>query len=216
MKKAENNKAGQAAHSEKNEERPEGAEDMTPDRDIQPPPEPAAEGAGGLEELPQEMITRVKSELEAKIKEAEDNFNKFLRTAADLDNYKKRVEKEKAEIMSLACENAITGILPVLDNLERAFSHAQGGHDNLEALSEGVKLTIEQFRAVLQKLGLTEVKAVGDKFDPSLHHAISHEDAAGAAPGTVVKEFQKGYFLKGRLMRPSMVGVAKGPEDEAR
>lgn len=177
--------------------------------------EQGAEGEGGLEELPEEMIRRVKSELEAKIKESEDNFNKFLRTAADLDNYKKRAEREKVEISGIACENVIAEILPVLDNLERAFAHAQGDHNNLEALREGVKLTIEQFGAVLQKLGLTEVKTVGEKFDPSLHHAISHEDAPDAAPGAVVREFQKGYLLKGRLLRPAMVGVAKGPEDEA-
>ena len=177
--------------------------------------EPAAGEEVSLEEQPEEIIRRVKSELEARIKESEDNFNKFLRTAADLDNYKKRAEREKVEISGIACENVIAEILPVLDNLERALAHAQGNHNNLEALREGVKLTIEQFSAVLQKLGLTEIKTVGEKFDPSLHHAISHEDAPDAAPGAVVREFQKGYFIKGRLLRPAMVGVAKGPEDEA-
>lgn len=185
------------------------------DNDEMSEAEQAAGDEVSLEEQPEELIIRVKSELEAKIKESEDNFNKFLRIAADLDNYKKRAEREKVEISGIACENVIAEILPVLDNLERAFAHAQGGHNNLESLREGVKLTIEQFNAVLQKLGITEMKTVGEKFDPSLHHAISHEDAPDAAPGAVVKEFQKGYFLKGRLLRPAMVGVAKGPEDEA-
>lgn len=164
-----------------------------------------------IQELPEEEIARLKSELEAKAKEAEDNYNRFLRSAADLENYKKRSEKEKSEAISFANETLIEEILPALDNFERALAHANGG-EGIDSLRKGVQLTIDQMYAVLKKFGLQEIKSVCEKFDPSLHHAISEEETIDAEAGTVVKEFQKGYLLKGRLLRPAMVAVAKKPE----
>ena len=164
-----------------------------------------------IEELPQEQILRLGEELEKKTKEAENNYERFLRACADLENYKKRSEKEKEELRNYAAQGVILDVLPVLDNLERAFIHAAEGQNNLDALKEGVRLTIDQLHSVLGKAGLTVIKAMGEKFDPSVHHAISHEDSDTVEPGTVVKEFQKGYTLKGRLLRPSMVAVAKRP-----
>lgn len=162
-----------------------------------------------IQEIPEGEIARLKSELEARGMEAQANYDRFLRAAADLENYKKRVEKEKADIVSFANESLIEDVLPAIDNFERALSHANG-EENLESLKKGVKLTIDQLYGVLKKFGLDEIRSVGEKFDPSIHHAISEEDSE-AEPGTVVKEFQKGYFLKGRLLRPSMVAVAKRP-----
>lgn len=164
-----------------------------------------------IEELPQEQILRLQEELEKKAKESENNYERFLRACADLENYKKRSEKEKEDIRNYAAQGVILDVLPVLDNLERAFLHAAEGQNNLEALKEGVRLTIDQLHSALGKAGLTEIKAMGEKFDPSVHHAISHEDSDEVDPGTVVKEFQKGYMLKGRLLRPSMVAVSKRP-----
>lgn len=161
-----------------------------------------------IAELPEEEIIRLKGELEAKSREAQEYQNKYLRACADLENYKKRSEKEKADFMSYANEGLMTEVLPVVDNLERALEHAQA-ESSMGPLKEGVKLTIGQMRAVLKKFGLEEIKSVGEKFDPAVHHAISHDNADGAKPGTVVREFQKGYFLKGRLLRPAMVSVAK-------
>lgn len=175
---------------------------------------PAGEGSEAIEEIPTEEIKRLAEELEAKAKEAEENYDKFLRARADLENFRKRAEKEKSDIRDYANEELIVQVLPVVDNLERALEHAEGGHNNIESLKEGVRLTIEQMFGVLKKFGLEEVKAAGEKFDPVLHHAISHDDHNEAEPGTVIEEFQKGYTLKGRLIRPSMVSVAREPGEE--
>ncbi|MBI1910850.1 MAG: nucleotide exchange factor GrpE [Deltaproteobacteria bacterium] len=163
-----------------------------------------------LFEAPEQEVIRLRSELEAKTKEAEENYNKFLRSVADLDNYRKRAEKEKADAISYANESIMEDILPVVDNFERALVHANS-EQNVESLRQGVQLIIDQMYAVLKKFGLQEIKSVGGKFDPSLHHAISQEESE-AEPDSVVKEFQKGYLLKGRLLRPAMVAVAKKPE----
>lgn len=163
-----------------------------------------------LLEIPEQEIARLRDELEAKKKEAEFNYERFLRATADLENFKKRAEKEKAEFLNYANDNLITEVLPVVDNFERALAHANS-EETLESLRQGVKLTIDQLNAVLKKYGLQDVKAEGEKFDPSLHHAITEEERDDIEPGIVTKEFQRGYFLKGRLLRPSMVAVSKKP-----
>ncbi len=147
--------------------------------------------------------------LEEKTDEAARNYELFLRARADLENMKKRQEKEKAGYMSYATECVVLEILPAIDNLERALEHASSSEgDNVASLVEGVRLTIEQMRKALAKFGVKEIKALGQPFDPSLHHAISHEDCDDVEPGMVIKEFQKGYLLKDKLLRPSIVAVA--------
>lgn len=171
------------------------------------------EGAQGAEiaETPEEEIKRLNEQLDAKAREAAENYDKYLRALADLENFRKRTEKEKAEAISFANESLIEEILPIIDNFERALAHANG-EDNVKSLREGVSLTASQMLGALKKFGLEEIKALGQKFDPTVHHAISEEESPEAEPGTVVKEFQKGYYLKGRLLRPAMVAVAKRPE----
>ncbi|OGQ50710.1 MAG: nucleotide exchange factor GrpE [Deltaproteobacteria bacterium RIFCSPLOWO2_02_FULL_53_8] len=174
-------------------------------------PEQNVGDTGAIAETLEEEITRLKAELAAKTGEAADNYDKYLRSCADFENYKKRAEREKADCIAFANENLLSEILPVVDNFVRSLDHANDD-TTLASLKEGVGLIIEQTWGVLKKYGLVEVAALGEKFDPSLHHAISHEETTDSAPGTVVKEFQKGYILKGRLLRPSMVSVAKEPE----
>jgi len=164
----------------------------------------ADEGEKSLEEL-----------LEEKTDEAARNYDMFLRARADIQNLKKRQEKEKAGYINYATEAVVIEILPAIDNLERAIEHASSGDgDNLASLIDGVKLTIEQMRKALEKFGVKEIDTVGKAFDPALHHAISHEDCADAEPGSVIKEFQKGYLLKDKLLRPSIVSVAGGSADD--
>lgn len=172
--------------------------------------EAAVQEAYEIIETPEEEIKRLSAELASRTKEAADNHDRFLRACADLDNYRKRAEKEKADGINFANESLISEMLPVLDNFERALSHAK--EENLDSLTTGVQLIIEQMCAVFKKFGLEEIKSVGERFDPAVHHAISHEDSVQAEPETVVREFQKGYYLKGRLLRPAMVAVAKAPE----
>lgn len=169
--------------------------------------------SGEIQEMPGDELARVKAELEARTKEAAENYDRFLRASADLENYKKRAEREKTDCIAFANENLLAEILPAIDNFERALSHANS-ETTLASLEQGVRLIIDQTWGVLKKYGLTEIAALGERFDPSVHHAISHEETADAPVGTVVKEFQKGYMLKGRLLRPSMVAVAKTPDDK--
>jgi len=147
--------------------------------------------------------------LEEKTDEAARNYEMFLRARADIQNLKKRQEKEKAGYISYATEAVVIEILPAIDNLERAIEHASACESKgTTSLMEGVTLTIEQMRKALEKFGVKEIVAVGHPFNPALHHAISHEECADAEPGFVIKEFQKGYLLKDKLLRPSIVSVA--------
>ncbi len=174
----------------------------------------AAEGGGKAGEAAGEEKS-LEVLLEEKTDEAARNYDMFLRARADIQNLKKRQEKEKAGYISYATECVVIEILPAIDNLERAIEHASTGDgENLTSLIEGVRLTIEQMRKALAKFGVKEIEAVGKNFDPALHHAISHEDCAEAEPGSVIKEFQKGYLLKDKLLRPSIVSVAGGSADD--
>ncbi len=152
--------------------------------------------------------------LEEKTDEAAQNYDLFLRARADIQNLKKRSEKERAGYISYATEQVVLEILPAIDNLERAIEHAECEGEKSASLVEGVKLTIEQMRKALEKFGVVEIKACGEVFDPAIHHAISHVDAVDAEPGTVIKEFQKGYLLKDKLLRPSIVSVAGGTDSD--
>lgn len=166
---------------------------------------------GPLAETPEEEIKRLTEQLEAASREAAANYDKYLRAVAELDNYRKRSEKERVDAVTFANEKLIEEILPVMDNFERALSHANG-QENLESLKQGISLISSQMSALLKKFGIEEVAAAGEKFDPAVHHAICEEEDPASEPGTVVKEFQKGYILKGRLLRPAMVAVARKPE----
>ena len=160
----------------------------------------------------EQEIEMVKAQMEEKAKQAEENYDKFLRAQAELENYKKRVEREKSSLVKYGNEELIKAILPVVDNLERALDHPPG--ENLDGLLEGVKITCNQLLQVLEKFGLTPIAAVGEPFDPGKHEAMMQVESADHEPNTVVSELQKGYFLNDRLVRPAMVSVARAPGQE--
>jgi len=135
--------------------------------------------------------------------------------AADFENYKKRAAKEKEEWTKFANEDLIRGILPFIDNLERAVNHAQKVSDT-GVLIEGVRLTLQQLLQALNKFGLSTFESVGKPFDPTVHEAMLVVETDQHEPNQVVEEFQKGYLLKDRLLRPATVSVSKVPEKEAR
>lgn len=166
---------------------------------------------GEIQEAVSSEIKKLAESLEQKTREAEANHNKFLRACADLENYKKRVEKEKSELISFSNEKLIREVLPVVDNLERAIDHIEDESD-LSAVKEGVKLVLDNLLAVLKKFGVEVVSAVGEKFDPAKHEAVSQEEDPGREHGTVIKEFHKSYYLNGRLLRPAMVVISKASE----
>lgn len=153
-----------------------------------------------------------KAELLKKIKgiqeSVEKNFDLYVRSQAEMDNIKKRFQKEKEELIKFSNESLIKQILPVMDNLEKAIIHAQE-NDSYQALLEGVGLTLRGLKDVLVKGGLEEVKAVGEAFDPNFHESISEQKDDSIQSGTVLKELQKGYTLNNRLIRPALVVVSK-------
>ena len=129
-----------------------------------------------------------------------------MRTAADFENYKKRAVKEKEDWTKFANEDLIKATLPFIDNLERAVNHAEKVID-IGVLIEGVKLTIQQLLQTLNKFGLTPFESVGRPFDPARHEAMLVVETDQHEPNQVVEEFQKGYLLNDRLLRPATVSV---------
>ena len=131
-----------------------------------------------------------------------------LRQAAELENYKKRTEREKAEFFKRANEGLVKDLLPVLDNLERALAHARENAD-LHSLLEGMELVHSELLKTLERHGLEPVEAMGQPFDPDLHEAMMQQENPELDENTVMNEMQKGYLFQGRLLRPAMVVVSK-------
>jgi molecular chaperone GrpE len=134
-----------------------------------------------------------------------------MRAQAELENAKKRLEREKRDIIKFANENLIKGLLPIVDNLERALDHAEPVQAGSASLTEGVQLILDSLRSLLEKNGVNPVTAVGEKFDPNFHEAVMQEENPEVEEGTVTREVQRGYLLRDRLIRPAMVVVAKRP-----
>jgi molecular chaperone GrpE len=151
--------------------------------------------------------------LEEKEKQIEELKQKLLYQQADFENFKKLKAREKQEVLRFGNETLIRELLPVIDNLERAIEHA-GKTDEAKSIAEGVALTLNGFLKVLEKFDVSRIDAAGKKFDPNLHEAVYQEETDKVEPGTIIGEFQKGYMMDGRLLRPSMVSVAKKPETE--
>ena len=144
-------------------------------------------------------------ELEAELSEAQEQV---LRTAADAENFKKRLQREKEEQTRYANESFMRELLTVIDNLERALEHSETGSSQ-GGMVEGLTMTLKGFLDTLARFGCTQVEATGKPFDPNFHEAVSQEESADHEPNTVLKELQKGYMLKERLLRPAMVLVSK-------
>ncbi len=143
-----------------------------------------------------------------KTQEAKENYDRVLRLAAELDNLKKRQERELSEVRQFANENLLRELLPVLDNLERALEHGRQ-NETPEALMEGLDLVYQDFLKVLGRFGITPLDSVGERFNPTYHHAVMEEEAPEVEDQTVLKELQKGYLLQNRLLRPAMVVVSR-------
>jgi molecular chaperone GrpE len=154
---------------------------------------------------PEEMIEAFREQRQ----KADRNYDLYLRAMADAENIKKRAAKEKEDWIKYANENLIKSILPVIDNLEKAITHSRD-ESSLDALREGVELTLKGLKDSLGRSGVEEVEAEGASFDPRFHEAVYEAEHQDAAPGTVIQELQKGYTFNGRLLRPAMVVVSRG------
>jgi molecular chaperone GrpE len=159
-------------------------------------------------------IGELKKKLEEKEQEIKEHYDRLLRLGADFENYKKRAARDKEDWTKFANEDVIRAILPFIDNLERAVNHAQKVTDT-GVLIEGVRLTIQQILQSLNKFGLSSFQSVGKPFDPTVHEAMLVVKTDQHEPNQVVEEFQKGYLLNDRLLRPATVSVSKPLEKEA-
>ena len=151
------------------------------------------------------------AELEAKVatleKDKKDNWDKYLRAVADLENTRKRTKREIEDARFDTKQKVLKEMLPVVDNLERAIEHA-GGSAETTPIVEGVQLVLRQFQTAFERLDVTVIEAASQPFDPNLHEAISQQES-DKPPGTVVQVLQRGYRMGDRLLRPALVVVAK-------
>jgi molecular chaperone GrpE len=175
----------------------------------------APETSGGGEvvegEIPVEVEAPAANDLEAKVatleKEKKENWDRYLRAAADLENLRKRQKRESEEARFEARTKVLKEMLPVVDNLERAIEHATAQAGN-NPIVEGVQLVLRQFTTAFERLDVTAIEAANQPFDPNLHEAISQQESEHP-PGTVVQVLQRGYRIGDRLLRPALVVVAK-------
>ncbi|MCX5856406.1 MAG: nucleotide exchange factor GrpE, partial [Deltaproteobacteria bacterium] len=151
--------------------------------------------------------------LQVKEKEAAENQDKYLRAVAELENYKKRAARDRADSLKYGQESLIKEILPLVDNLDRAMAHACKSND-FEAFKEGLRLVQNQLNGCLEKQGVERIEAAGRDFDPNVHEAMLQVESPDHVHNQVVEEFEKGYLLNGRLLRPSKVSVCRLPVTE--
>ena len=165
--------------------------------------EEKAEGEAAEEAEKEEKENKAEEEAK-KAEEAESE--RYMRLMAEFQNFKKRAAREKSDIHAYANEKIVGELLPVLDNFERALD-AEGG--DLEAYAKGMQLIFEQLKTALENAGLEEIKAVDETFDPNVHNAVMTDNLEDKEDGTITKVLQKGYKLKDKVIRPSMVAVNK-------
>lgn len=178
--------------------------------------EQEAETEQAEKEVPLEGMSRERlmEEIWKKEETAQKNLEFYIRSQAEIENMKKRFKKEKEEWVKYSHDSIVKELLPVVDNLEKALGHAEE-ETSVNALKDGVQLTLTGLKEALRKAGVEEIKAEGEPFDPQFHQAVSEKEDDRVDPGTVVMELQKGYLLNGRLARPSMVVVSKRSEGAA-
>jgi molecular chaperone GrpE len=138
--------------------------------------------------------------------------DQLLRTAADFDNFRKRSRKDLELVERRAKEDVLRELLPVFDNLQRALDASVGVND-VSSILQGVEMVLKLFEDAANRIGLERMQSVGQRFDPNLHDAFQQQPSAEHPPGTILAEFQAGYRLGERLLRPAMVVVAKKPEE---
>ena len=180
-------------------------------------PETAEAEEAAAEEVTEEAVEE-KDAAEEKAEDAEKEqaeqakaaeeaeSERYMRLMAEFQNYKRRAAKEKTDTLQYANEKIVAELLPVLDNFDRAFE-TEGG--DLEAYAKGMQLIFEQLKKVLENAGLSEIKALDEQFDPNVHNAVMTDNLEEKEDGTVTKVLQKGYKLRDKVVRPSMVAVNK-------
>lgn len=172
-----------------------------------PAKHPAGEGRKKKEDRsPEETVTIPRREYEDLREEAAAARDRMLRSLAEVENDRKRLDREKKEYLRFATEGVVSELLPVLDNFDRALKASPPGDDSYR---QGVEMIYRQLKMVLEKQGLKEIEAEGQPFDPFFHEAVQEEESDEYPEGTVLEELQKGYLFQGRLLRPTAVKVSR-------
>jgi len=160
--------------------------------------------------------TQLEASLSAARAEADEWRDRFMRKAAEFENYRKRMDKEKADLRIISQSAILRELLPILDGFDRAlkyFSEAKGGAGSVEQYREGVEMLCRQALDTMAQAGVTPIAAEGNPFDPHLHEALSRYETSEVAEGTIVNEVRRGYMFKDSLLRPSQVVVAAQPSE---
>lgn len=160
-----------------------------------------------------ESVEELKQALAAKTEEIKALQDKYLRLAAEFDNYKRLSQREQRDYARFANESLLKELLPIIDNLERAI-RASKENQGRDGLIQGVELILKQFMETLAKLGVRPIPSVGMAFDPSRHQAVARVESSNVPPDSVVEECQRGYYLHDRVLRAAMVTVAAGENTE--
>jgi molecular chaperone GrpE len=158
-------------------------------------------------------LAKLRQYLKVKEEEAKENYERYLRQVAELENFKKRTNREREEAIRFANETLVKDLLPIVDNLERAVVHSKDGA-NGKTLVEGIEMVLRGLFDVLAKHGVVQVSAVGQPFDPEKHEAMAQVEVETHKPNTIVDEYHKGYMFRDRLLRPALVSVAKPLESQ--
>jgi molecular chaperone GrpE len=160
---------------------------------------------------PPELAPPVEDPVAVLEREKKELHDRLLRTAADLENFRKRSRKELDDARVRAREEILREILPSVDNLERALTAAQEPNATVTVIVDGVKLVLRQFLSGLERFEIKPFSSLGEAFDPTRHEAVSQIETDAQPAGSVVSELQRGYLIGNRLLRPAMVAVAKAP-----
>jgi molecular chaperone GrpE len=175
-------------------------------------PRTAQEPAESTQVSPETEIEELRQRLTQQEEAARTNYDRFLRERAELENFKKRMQREKAEALRFACEPLIRELLPVVDNLERALAHGDG---NGKSVLEGVQLVLKSLLGILESHGVKRIEAVGEPFDPTRHEAMARVESAETEPNRVLEQHHTGYLLHERLLRPALVTVSGRTTNDA-
>lgn len=169
-------------------------------------PSPESETVEEKKEL--SPLEKVQTQLEEKARESAEYFDKWLRLRAEFENYKKRMQREKADLLKFGNESLLKALLPILDNLNRAIEHGKNAKEN-SSLLDGVEITCKEFLNTLEKFGVKPIEAAGEVFDPEKHEAILQKES-DLDRNRIIAAVQNGYSYHDRLLRPAKVVVSKG------
>jgi molecular chaperone GrpE len=160
--------------------------------------------------------TDLAAELTAAKQEAAANQDRYLRSVADLENFRRRTVREKDELRQFAASRVLEDLLPILDNLSLGLTAARQPGADLKKLTDGIDLVLTQFKSALGNHGLKEINPLGQPFDANLHESIAAQPSAEIPEGNIVAVVRTGFSLNGRLLRPASVVVSSGPAKEAK